>query len=143
MRKLKIKKLLAIVLSVVMCLSCTMAVSASDFGDRDDAPTRQAIGPIIATGSGTVYASGSIEVYLGSANAWADIKVGSDESEDTGSLSCYVEFPNGTIYNLGSILASGGESNAREFTWCPAGTYTFYFSGTMNVEHSVWAHIYD
>ena len=138
----KFKKLLAILLSVAMCLSFTTIASANDDA-RVDEPTRQAIGPIIATGAGTISLNGIVEVHLTSPNAWADIQVGSAESDDPGSISCSVTFPNGTAYNLGNILASGGLSSAREFSWCPEGTYTFCFYTSMNVPHLVWANIYD
>lgn len=142
-----VKKLMAAVLSAVMVLGGSMSVMAADVSTPatpiDDDPAPQSIGSIIASGSGTVYSSGSITAYLGSGNAFADIKVGSGNNSDYGSLTCSVTFPNGTSYDLGSILASGGSSSAREFTWCPAGTYTFYFYASQNVKHSVWANIYD
>ena len=158
-----VRRLVAIVLSATMIFGSALAVSAAELEEPVDQIEASALevdsaisntvdpkkgmlkgaGSAIAFGSGTVYASGSINVYMTSGNAFADIKVGSDRSDDAGSLSCSVRFPNGTSYNLGDILASGGSSNARQFTWCPAGTYTFYFYGSRDVAHSVWATIYD
>lgn len=69
--------------------------------------------------------------------------VGTSGPAISGTVECFVVFPNGNRYNLGTIAASGAHTNLRTFTYCPSGTYTFNFVATTAKTVYVYARIYD
>lgn len=155
-----IRKLFAVLLALCMVmLPCATAFAA----DVETAPTpaadamsadtqandivevtpRQSVGKHLAGGNNNFYGSGSLSFYLDSGNSWADIQAGTGGSTCTGWVSIYVKFPDGTMTGLGTISANADHTPYIEFSYCPKGTYTFYFENTTNDWIQVYADIYD
>lgn len=107
-----------------------------------DASTRASLGKVLAAGSGTIYKSGTITVYLPSGNWWADFVASVAYASSNGIVNCSVKTPDGKTINLGSINGSGHSTDSHEETYAPAGNYTFYFTSTIS-EYNVVAYIYD
>ena len=61
----------------------------------------------------------------------------------TGSVECFVKFPNGTIQELGVIPASNGATLEVEFLFCPYGTYKFIYLANVSDTLDVAGFIYD
>ena len=131
MRKNYVKRILATLLSMVMAISMNAVVFAADFDTPVDPGVPedpQVIGSLLTScGDSMSGGFGSISCYLASGNSNADICAGVSPSGVGGSVSCYVIFPNGAAQYLGSVPASGGNTGYFEFSYCPAGTYTFEF----------------
>lgn len=99
---------------------------------------------IIASCAGSISnGGGTLECSMTSGNQYATIQVKSAANGEAGSIDCYVKFPNGNIYNLGSILASNGVSTPANFYFCPYGTYQFIFEASTNAELEVQGFIFD
>ena len=101
-------------------------------------------GDQIAFGATTISGgSGTLKVYLGSGNFWADIVASISYSPVNGSVTCSVVTPDGDSIDLGTISGSGSFTNSYELFYAPAGTYTFYFFSAMSNSFEVAAYIYD
>lgn len=119
------------------------AAEATSTEDATEVAPRQTIGRLLAGRSNDFYGSGYVEVYLDSGNAWADIQAGTGGSTCTGVVTISVKFPNGEWYELGTVMANADHTLYHEFTYCPAGTYLFYFENTTSDWIQVYANIYD
>ena len=111
--------------------------------DTIEVTPRQSIGKLLAGGSGNFYGSGYVYVYLDSGNSWADIQAGTGPSSCNGAVTISVKFPDGDWHELGSVLANADHTLYHEFSYCPKGTYTFYFENTTSDWIQVYANIYD
>ncbi len=155
LKKLALKKISAVILSVALVLSL---FSISAFAEEpalvstpqvatsaSETPvTRQSVGNILTSCGGSISGGyGELTCYLGSGNWWADINAGVSSSNSSGAVSCYVDTPDGNSYYLGSLDASGGSTNYMEFTYCDPGTYTFRFEAGTYDEIYVYGRIYD
>ena len=99
---------------------------------------------IIATAAGSISnGGGSLFCNLGTGNFYSTIQVRSGNNLVTGSINCFVKFPDGTIYNLGSMLASNGATIPANFFIAPYGQYEFIFSTSLTDELEVQAFIFD
>ena len=100
---------------------------------------------IIAACAGTIYNGyGTVECQMPYGNMWTSIKAKTGYNGGLfGDVDCYVEFPNGSIYFLGTIGVSNGETPATEFFFCPYGTYNFIFDASTTTSFSVNGYIFE
>ena len=152
-----LRKISAVLLALSMMLACTTAFAAdtSEPVDEDSAAAayqagggnvaspNQTIGKLLTGGAANFYGSGTLDVYLSSGNAWADIQAGTGGSTSNGWVTISVMFPTGDWYELGTIRANADHTSYKEFLYCPAGTYHFVFENTNNDWIQVYANIYD
>lgn len=142
--KERIKKLFCVLMAV--CAIFTTPVFAADTDTPVDEPiiNEQTIGGLLASNAGGFSGgSGSLDVYLGSGNWWADIMAGTASTGVSGSVTCYVTDPKGNTQYLGTISASGGRTPYTEYTYAKAGKYHFTFEATTTAHIEVYARIYD
>lgn len=146
MKNLK-KKILATIVSITTAIAMfatPVCAANTDAPVEQENTARQSVGDLIAGGQATIHGgSGIVEVYLSSGNWWTDIMCGTASTGASGSVSCYVTFPNGNTTYLGTIDASGDHTSYKEFTHCPSGTYTFTFEGNTNDTYDVYARMYN
>ena len=143
------RRFLAVLTAIITCFSIACSpVYAADLAESSNAlqskPILKSAGSIIAAGAGSFSGgSGSITAYLAHGNWSADIEAGTSGPTVNGRVHCIVKFPNGRIYDLGTIDASGDQTELKTFTYCPSGTYTFSFAATTTHNIYVFARIYD
>lgn len=144
MRTLK-KKILATIVSIATAIAMfATPVCAANVPVEQEKTERQSIGDLIAGGQATINGgSGVVYVYLSSGNWWTDIMCGTASTGASGTVMCYVTFPDGGTTYLGSIDASGDHTDYKEFTHCPAGTYKFTFESNTSHSYDVYARMYD
>lgn len=133
----KVKKILATVLTLVMCCSLSVPVFAAEpmesslvesFAEEDIlSPAAVAPGQRLGTGEG--YGTNRVEVSINitefSANGYL-LRGGVVGS--TGTYDCYVKTPNGNTYNIGSnISCNGGVTPYFLTPYQDKGVYTFTF----------------
>lgn len=117
---------------------------SSPFLPCEEILARRSAGDLLAGGQRTIYnGSGIVEVYLDSSNWWTDIMCGTAASGASGSVSCYVTFPNGGTTYLGTIRASADHTDYKQFTHCPAGFYKFTFESSSTDTFDAYARMYD
>ena len=144
MRTLK-EKILATIVSIATAIAMfATPVCAANAPVEQEKTERQSVGGLIAGGQATIHGgSGSVYVVLDSGNWWTDIMCGTASTGASGSVSCYVTFPDGVTTYLGTIDASGDHTSYKEFTHCPSGVYKFAFESTTSDTYDVYARMYD
>ena len=145
MKKRLRKRIFAGIMTVILTLSMNaMVFAASDADVNPDTPgDRQYIGSLLTSCGDSINYSGSLTCNLGAGNSNADICAGVSPTNYSGTVSCYVTFPNGSTHYLGSVSASGGNTGYYEFSYCSAGTYTFDFYSSIPNTLYVYGRIYD
>ena len=117
---------------------------SSPFLPCEEILARQSVGKLLAGGQKTIYGgTGIVEVYLDSGNWWTDVMCGTASSSASGSVSCYITFPDGDTTYLGTIRASADHTDYTEFTHCPAGLYKFTFESNTSDAFDAYARMYD
>lgn len=149
-----VKRFLGMMMATFMVFSASTSAFAAETIDAsdsmntsvqevDEASTR-ALGKILATNSTFINGgTGTLTVTLPSGNYSADIIAQIGYTDQNGLVSCSVKFPNGDIYNLGTISGSGSRTDSLHTSYAPSGTYTFFFSSAISTPYNVAAFIYD
>lgn len=153
-----VKRFLGIMMSALMACSVSTSAFAAESVDSSDSKNTmvqevneasadasdRALGKILATNSTFINGgSGTLTVTLPSGNYSADIIAQIGYTDQGGLVSCSVKFPNGDIYNLGTISGSGSRTDSLHTSYAPSGTYTFFFSSSISTPYNVAAFIYD
>lgn len=141
MKKNLRKRIIALVLSAVLCLASSISVFAAEPKDVDsaDATVELAGGGASTYSLGNCIGSNSI-VASGYTNSFT---ITLDKSYDSpyframatgnsaNAVDCSVTFPDGSYHFLGLIVADGSKTPYYQYLGTvPAGTYTFRFVGT-------------
>lgn len=88
--------------------------------------------------------SGELECEMPFGNYWARIQAATGYNNGiSGTVECFVKFPDGTIEELGFISASNGATPEVEFFFCPYGTYKFIYLANVSTPLDVVGFIYD
>lgn len=142
----KVRKFASLLLACVLLVTCSIPALAADTTTPVTPIDTEniSVGSLIASGVGECdNGSGSFEVYLDSGDFWTDVMMGTASTGVNGAVTCYVQLPNGSTQALGTINASGDSTPTTEIFYCPAGTYTFFYSATTSAHIELYARMYD
>lgn len=142
----KFKKACAVLTAIAMgFVLCALPVNAEELDTPvTEKPILRYNGSLIGSGSTSFSGgSGAFEIHLSSANWQANIMAGTAGTSADGTVSCYVKFPNGSWYNLGTVMASASHTDLSYHVYCPAGTYTFLFQADTDDMIYVYGRMYD
>lgn len=143
MKKKFVTTLVALV-SAVSVFATPVCAAETSTPVEEETVERQSVGSLLAGGGKTIYGgSATLTLYLSSANWWTDIMCGTTASGASGSVSCYVTNPKGSTKYLGTISTNADHTDYMEFSYCPAGTYTFTFESNTSDTFDVYARMYD
>ena len=150
----KLSAILAVTLGIlgVFGLSSTPAFASPAELKEDlgapviNSPTLMDSDPYLLAGTAGSISNGygELECYMTSGCYWPTIQASTGYNNGvTGTVQCFVEFPNGTIHQLGFIPASNGSTPRVDFYYCPYGYYKFIFEANVSDELDVAGFIYD
>lgn len=86
---------------------------------------------------------GEVKVSIGKSISTAYFKGAVSSNKNSGSIDVFVEYPNGSIINIGSMPASGGTTTLTVAHYIPSGTYTFIFYPSNLATYDVQGYIYE
>lgn len=132
--------------SSTLALAKTSEVDVPVYGPSPDTPIlRGNTGDLIAFSAGSISnGAGELECDLVYGNYWVDFQASTGYNNGaTGTVDCYIEYPDGSTSSLGLISASNGHTAKREFYFAPFGTYKFIFLASTPDELDVSGFIYD
>lgn len=151
------KRFISVLLACAMCALFSTSVFAAEEPSQapsqevaeevttnDTEASERALGNLLATNGGTIYNGlGSIRVTLPSGNFSTDFVAVLGYCEVDTIVTCTVNAPDGSVYNLGTMSGNGDSSEARTVFYAPAGTYTFNFVTGTSHPVEVACFIYD
>ncbi len=150
----KLSALLAVTLGIVGILgfSAVPALASPSQLREDlgtpviDSPTVMDSDPYLLAGTAGNISNGygELECYMSSGCYWPSIQASTGYNNGvSGTVECFVIFPNGSVQGLGTIPASNGATPRVDFYYCPYGTYTFVFESSIPNQLDVAGFIYD
>ena len=139
---------LIVMISTISCFTA-MPVFAADSEDASTALTVDASGTRgggdLLTSGATVMTGGSADVYVTLAwiNFNCDAMASVASSSATGTVSCTMFTPDGDMYYLGAVPASGGTTNTKNIFFANTGTYRFHFDADTAATLYVSGYLFD
>lgn len=148
------KKVLSLTLAIVFCLSLMLAASAVSVSEEpvrnlnvvstDSYPLMPISGAARAFAGGTISGGyGEISCTLGRYLSEGSMQATVTSNTASGTITCFVEFPNGAIQYLGTVPASGGSTPKEPMYTLESGVYTFIFEATSAATFHVSGCIFD
>lgn len=125
------KRIIALILATILCMGSSLTIFAASNPPTSSTVEPRAIGDCIASdGIITNGYGGSFSVYLD--RSYFDIYIrAAATGNSNNAVYCYVKFPDGRTYPLGTVVANGSKTSYLCYSGtAPAGNYTFYFEGT-------------
>ena len=145
-----LRKVVAFTAAIMLAIGSIASPALAE--ELDEPVTEDPVSPfstdpedIIALTAGSISGgSGSLNCFMSTGNMYATIQAKTAPNASlNGAVDCYVEFPNGNSYYLGTIPANNGETTPANFFFCPYGEYKFIFDANITDAIEVQGFIFD
>lgn len=145
---------MSLVLAIAFCFCMVIpasAMSIADVGTSELDVTTQAYNPPASPNSAARAAcagyipggGGQLPCTLGRYISSGYVQAAVSSNNSSGTVSCWVELPNGATQYLGTVPAAGGSTPMVPMYTLVSGTYYFIFQSTTTSQLNVSGYIYD